>query len=257
VNPGDLVRSDRYRSQRRHRDRRSATDRITRSRAPNGRARRRPGSDPTIGQNPPQRLTMASSAVRTLLTLAVTLADLPVGLSHPEVACSRCERRGRLGVARLIERAAWDQCGDPSDGAGDQCGLSQGGRPQHHGAVRSLSRRARPSHNRPGHPYCLRKRFPGLMAAQCHPVRPQVYSPRVAAWGRFQRWPLRSPYRGRRPIAARSVPIGQARCRRGGIQKPITCPQRKINPPSLRASFIRRLRLLHSWSTNPRKPCPG
>ena len=34
---------------------------------------------------------------------AVTLADIAGKLRIPEVACDRCERRGRLSVARLIE----------------------------------------------------------------------------------------------------------------------------------------------------------
>ena len=35
---------------------------------------------------------------------AVTLAELAGRLPMLEVACSRCERRGRLNVAKLIER---------------------------------------------------------------------------------------------------------------------------------------------------------
>ena len=39
---------------------------------------------------------------------AVTLAELAGRLPMLEVACSRCERRGRLNVARLIERHGAD-----------------------------------------------------------------------------------------------------------------------------------------------------
>ena len=35
---------------------------------------------------------------------AVTLGEIAGRLPMLEVACSRCERRGRLGVAKLIER---------------------------------------------------------------------------------------------------------------------------------------------------------
>ncbi len=33
-----------------------------------------------------------------------TLADLRPEVAHLDVACSRCDRRGRLSVARLIEQ---------------------------------------------------------------------------------------------------------------------------------------------------------
>jgi hypothetical protein len=39
---------------------------------------------------------------------AVTLGEIAGSLSMLEVACSRCERRGRLSVARLIERHGAD-----------------------------------------------------------------------------------------------------------------------------------------------------
>jgi hypothetical protein len=35
---------------------------------------------------------------------AVTLGDIAGKLQMLDVACSRCERRGRLSVAKLIER---------------------------------------------------------------------------------------------------------------------------------------------------------
>lgn len=39
---------------------------------------------------------------------AVTLGDIAGRLPMLEVACSRCERRGRLSVARLIEQHGAD-----------------------------------------------------------------------------------------------------------------------------------------------------
>jgi len=47
-----------------------------------------------------------------------TLADLRPEVAHLDVACSRCDRRGRLNVARLIqEQVRVSRCGMLSPGS--------------------------------------------------------------------------------------------------------------------------------------------